>query len=35
MSAAFDADAAGADRLERIPFSGIRRVFDAVARLEA
>jgi len=35
MSAAFDADAAGADRLKRIPFSGIRRVFDAVARLEA
>lgn len=35
MSAVFDAEAAGADRLDQIPFSGIRRVFDAVARLEA
>ncbi len=34
MVVAFDSQAVGANRLEEIPFSGIRKVFDAVAKLE-
>ena len=33
MSAKFDPQAVAARRLNEVPFSGIRKVFDAVTRL--
>jgi len=35
MPPTFDPQAAAAERLKSVPFSGIRKVFDAVAKLEA